>query len=847
MPRFLLVHGPLAQSIAGRRVLRRLLHADAPYAMLLPNRPARADPSGNDLPIEEYTMLDDQSLLSALRGERSAEEVCRAAGVPSADFASARDAFLQRRLPPAECRLEAALDQRVEILRDRAGVPHICADTQLDCYFGLGFAMAQDRLWQMDRLRRRALGRQAEVLGPSYVRSDLTHRLVGIDHIASAEVERIDEQTRRVLEAFVAGINRQIEYCGADLPIEFVLLNYEPEPFSVRDVLATLRGMWWSLNGRLESLVVAEAARLLPNDELRRAYLTPEASEERIVPAGSRYPPATDALAAVTTTLAGMGDNSGSNNWAVSGGRATSGHALLCSDPHQAFWLPSSWYEYALHGPEGNVAGAGHPGVPGLWWGANDAVAWGITNNAASTRDLYVEEVHPSDSRRYRDGTTWREFAEQPIEIGVRGEERRRHRLRSTVRGPIMNEVLPSVAEGGDPPLSLRWVGQEHLDDVRPLLALNRAHDWSSFRAALSDWSVAVFNFGYADRTGFVGYQCAGRVPVRGRAARGFRQANASDDAWQGYVPFEALPRLEDPPRGYIASANQRVVADDYPYPFYGAWAAGYRGRRIGQELGGATLLDRSRLIALQNDVKSCRAERLCPPLLRALAGSDDPQVHLLRDMLAGWDYRYTLESPAPALFETFMEVWQERVAAERFPARLAPLLKGQGGPAARLLEGDGLPWFGDDLPAALQAAASAAVILARARFGPDLDRWRWSEVHQAHWQHPLSNAATAAAFDVGPAPVSGGGDTVRNTGLGRPPFAAGSGSEYRLVVDFAEPERFWAVQNVGNSGQPGSRHYADQFAPWLAGEYHAIELQRKAVERDADSRTTLLPGRNQL
>jgi penicillin G amidase len=790
--------------------------------------------------------VDDQALLAALRGDRSVEEVCRAAGITTAEFGAARDALLGRRLPPPEGRLEAAVGRPVEILRDRAGVPHVCADTTFDCYYGLGFAMAQDRLWQMDRLRRRALGRQAEVLGASYVRSDLTHRLVGIDRVAGAEVGRVDEQTRGVLDAFVAGINRQIEHCGRDLPIEFVLLNYEPEPFTVRDVLAILRGIWWSLNGRLETLVVAEAARFLPDEELRRAYLTPEAVEERIVPAGSPYPPANGGLSEVNSTLAGMGDNRGSNNWAVAGRRASTGKALLCSDPHQAFWLPSSWYEYALHGPAGNVAGAGHPGAPGLWWGANGSIAWGITNNASSTRDLYIEEVHPTDARRYRDGATWREFGEQEITIAVRGEEPRRHQVRSTVRGPIMNEVLPAVAEGGDPPLSLRWVGQEHLDDARALLAISRARDWAEFRSALRDWSVAVFNFGYADQSGFVGYQCAGRVPVRGRAARGFRQANAPDDVWQGYVPFEALPRLEDPPRGYIASANQRVVADDYPYPFVGAFAAGYRARRIGQELGSTTPLDRSRLIALQNDVKSCRAERLCPPLVRALAGNADPDVSVLRDTLAGWDYRYTLESAAPALFETFMGVWQERVAAERFPARLAPLVKGLSGPAAQLLEGDGLPWFHGDRATALQAAAVAAMALVRQRFGPEPDHWRWRAVHQAHWQHPLSTPTNAAAFDVGPAPVSGGNDTVRNTGAGSPPFAAGSGSEYRLVVDFAEPDHFWAVQNAGNSGQPGSRHYADQFAPWLAGEYHVIELQKTMVERDAEGLTTLVPSKDQ-
>jgi len=788
-------------------------------------------------------MIDEGALLAALRGERSVEEVCRAAGVTRAELDAAGDAYLKRRLPPAEARLRAAVSGPVEILRDRAGVPHVYAGTTPDLYFGLGFAMAQDRLWQMDRLRRRALGRQAEVLGPAYVKSDLLHRTVGIDVIAAAEVERTDEGTRGILEAFVRGINRQIEVCASDLPIEFALLDYSPEPFSPRDVIAILRGMWWSLNGRLENLVVAEAARLLPTEELRAAYLTPEAPEERIIPPGSPYPPESLPLPAPTDLVAGMGDATGSNNWAVAGRRTTTGRAILCSDPHQAFWLPSSWYEYAVHGPEDDAAGAGHPGVPGLWWGANGDIAWGLTNNAASTRDLYVEEVHPSDPSLYRDGNTWRRLAERTVEIAVRSQEPQRHTLRSTVRGPIVNATLPSVVEGGDPPLSLRWVGQEHLDDVRAAIAIGRARDWPSFRAALRDWSVAVFNFGYADRTGRVGYQCAGRVPVRGRQARGYRQAGEPADAWQGYVPFEAMPRLEDPPRGYVASANNRVVPDDYPYPFYGAWAGGHRATRIKQGVEAKERVGVEDMIALQNDVESCRAERLCPPLLRRLAGSDDPDVRLLVETLRAWDYRYTLDTPAPAFFETLLHAWQERVAAERFPARLVPLVKAQGGVAARLIESDEVPWFASGTRAALLETARAAVAEVRRLFGTDPSGWRWGAVHRAHWRHVLSGEASASAFDVGPLPVDGCGDAVRNTGTGvTPPYSANSGAEYRLVVDFGDPTSFRAVQNVGNSGQPGSPHYADQFPCWVAGTYHVVHLDRSKVEGELEGKTTLEP-----
>jgi uncharacterized pyridoxal phosphate-dependent enzyme len=723
----------------------------------------------------------------------------------------------------------------VEILRDRAGVPHVYAETTSDVYFGLGFAMAEDRLWQMDRLRRRAHGRQAEILGPDYVGSDLLHRTVGITEIADAEVERTDGTTRQILESFVAGINRYIDECGASLPVEFGVLGYEPEPFTVRDSIAILRGEWWSLNGRLNTIAIGEAARLLPA-HLQSAFLTPEADEFRILPPGSAYPDAArPELDLAHVGLLGTGDNSGSNNWAVAAKHTAAGHTILCSDPHQPFWVPSSWYEYAIHGPDDDAGGAGHPGVPGLWWGSNGTIAWGITNNAASARDLYREQVHPTDPNLYRDGDTWRRFNDHEVVIRVRGGAAVRHNQRATIRGPIVNHTLPKIDDADTAPLALRWVGQEHMDDVRAAIGVGRAHTWTEFRDALRDWGVAIFNFGYADASGRVGYQCAGRVPVRGRDARGYRDANSPQDVWQGYIPFDGLPSCVDPARGYVASANERVAPDDYPYALHGSWGTGYRAERIHQALEQNSTVDREFAVSLQNDVKSCRAERLCAPLVAHLTGSASADVARLREVLSSWDYRYTLESIAPTLFETFMELWQERVIRERFPAHLQSLLQNQTGVAASLLEHDDSEWFARGICDEAIDTAERTMQQVRARLGGDPTAWVWGAVHRAHWRHPLSSE-NHAEFDIGPQPVDGCTDTLRNTGVGQPGYSASSGTEYRLVVDFGEPDRFLAVQNIGNSGQPGSPHYADQFTDWLAGRYHVVSLCRADVERDLES-----------
>jgi penicillin amidase len=713
-----------------------------------------------------------------------------------------------------------AVGSRVEILRDRSGIPHIYAHATPDLFFGLGMAMAQDRLWQMDRMRRRALGRQAEILGPAYVASDIAHLTVGIDQISEREVGALDEATHAVVARFVAGINRQIEILGRDLPSEFQRLHYAPEPFAVRDVVAIARGLWWSLNGRIDRIVAAEAARLLPA-EFRSLYLTPEASENRVL-----------------QHAAGTDDATGSNNWALHGSRTSSGRAVMCGDPHQPFWVPSTWYEYALHGPEDDVAGAGHPGIPGLWWGSNGTVAWSITNNAASTRDLYVEDVDVRNPQRYRDGDIWRDFDTRHVTIPVCGEAPRSLTIRSTVRGPVVNALIPSLDAAGDPPLSLRWVGMEHIDDLRAFIALPRARDWPSFRNALRDWSIAVFNFVYADASGHIGYQMAGRVPNRGRIVPGFRDANDAADQWQGYIRFNDLPHSFDPPAGYVASANQRIVPDNWPQPIYGAYSQGHRGVRLAEALGGGATVDTAASIRLQNDVKSSRAERLCPHIVRLLAGNHDDASATLRRVLGDWDYGYTLTSIAPTLFEMFMVLWQRAVLAEHLPERLLDLTHQQTGLATSLLEDPDIRYFPSGTEATVGKIAQRTLDAVRSRLGDDAATWQWGGMHQAHWHHPIGDTA----FDIGPHPVDGGSHTVRNTGGEMPPHMATSGAEYRIVVDFASPDSFLAVQNIGNSGVPGSAHYRDQFESWLRGHYHTVHLKRDRVEAECESTTIIQP-----
>jgi penicillin amidase len=401
---------------------------------------------------------------------------------------------------------------------------------------------------------------------------------------------------------------------------------------------------------------------------------------------------------------------------------------------------------------------------------------------------------------------------------------------------------VPAIDEAGEPPLSMRWVGAEHLDDIRASINISRAKDWKSFRKTLSDWAVAVFNFCYADAKGNIGYQMAGRVPVRGRVTHGLRDASNPLDRWIGYVPYEGLPHRYNPAQGYVASANQRIVPPNFPHVIYGAYSQGHRGIRIDQTFASGPA-DQKHTVGLQNDIKNVRAERLVPKILAALSGRKEAEAGAVVKALTGWDYTYAVDSIAPTMFETFMFHWARRVIREHMPERLLDLTAQQTGLAVSLLEDPSLKYFKiGDTTAELAKAAADSVASLTERLGADASGWKWGVIHKADWKHTLSTPALAAALDIGPASVNGGSHTVRNNGGELPPHAASSGAEYRIVVDFAKPDSFLAVQNIGNSGVPGSPHYRDQFMPWIRGEYHTVQLKRAAVEADLESRTQITP-----
>jgi len=763
-------------------------------------------------------------ILRLLKGELGTEDIARELGMSVDELEEHRRAYLESKLPQIDGAAEVLRAGPARLCRDRWGVAHIQADALEDGYFALGYAMGQDRLWQLDFLRRRVRGRLAEVLGERLLGSDRLMRTIGLGAAAEKAAALTSAEVGTVLEALSGGINAAMEAARENLPVEFDVLEYEPETWTPADSIAVWKWRWWMLTGRLELIALEEACkRYLPPD-LCTAFLAVEAGEESIVPGDE--PPA----------AAGHDTGEGSNNWVVGGSRTTSGRPVLATDPHNAVDHPSQWYEAQLTVPGVDAIGAFYLGTPGIYLGHTRGAAWGLTNHTASGRDLYVEEVGEGGDV-YLEGGEWRAFEVEQQEIPVRGQAPEALEIRRTGRGPIVNEFVTPVEEGGDPPLSLRWAGSEPITGFEAMLGLMRASSVEEVLTALAEWPFPNLNFVFADTAGRLGYHAVGTVPWRRSPWLGFRPAGETEHRWQGKWAFDELPQLVDPERDWVATANNPPWRGSGPYVALGSWADGYRFRRIRERIEGQEQLTAEEVAAIQADVVHARARDLAPVVAARARQSADEGVRQLAGILEGWDGGYTVESCAPAAFEAFWHCWLERVARARFPERLVGMAAPRAGAVARrLLLGEEMDWFPEDAEDEVQVALRQTLDWLRARLGNSSEAWCWGRVHQVRFPHPLGSESPALAelLSPGPFPTSGGTGTVRAAGFSTAePFAMGSGSTYRMVVDMAAPERAWSTTTGGSSGHPGSPHYADQARLWLEDRYHPLRME--VAEEDVE------------
>jgi penicillin amidase len=448
--------------------------------------------------------LSGPDLLRRLGAGESIASVCNAAGISRAEFDAWWKAETAARVPRPAGGRRAGVRRPVQIERNQWGIPSIYADNDEDLFFGFGYAMGQDRIFQLDFLRRKGSGRLAEVFGAggfdvstlshyvgvgSVVEIDLLTRTVGLRRIAEREWATLPPETRTLLEAFSAGINAVIEEGRGRLPIEFSLLDYEPEPWSPIDSLTVEVEFRWYLTGRFQVIVMPELARrALGDGPLYRAFLEVESEAESILPPGS-YPRGRSGTQPVGTAANDPQAGEGSNNWVVSGQLTPTGKPMVASDPHIAIEAVSCWYEVHLSGGSFNVAGMAYAGMPAVMFGRNERVAWGCTNNICSQRDLYQEKTDPAHPNCFLYDGHWEPAREREEVIQVKGTTPLRKTIRFSRNGPIVDEVLPPAARRTGP-VSLKWLGAYQGGWLTALLGMDRAKSAAEFREATRPWHV---------------------------------------------------------------------------------------------------------------------------------------------------------------------------------------------------------------------------------------------------------------------------------------------------------------------------------------------------------------------
>ncbi|MEM7583548.1 MAG: penicillin acylase family protein [Acidobacteriota bacterium] len=756
----------------------------------------------------------------------------------------------------------AILEGPVTVHRDAMGVPYIFAETEADLIRAQGFVVAQDRLFQLEFYRALIQGRLAEVVGRGGLESDIQVRVLDLVGNARRHSEVLAAGPRAYLERYAAGLNAYLECCRDDFPFELGLLDLQPVPWTVEDLMSVMHyvGFVHSRNWQDELMTVRLAAalgadkagELLPlNRNPERTAPYSELGFERLRVVGPGAPSAADGLRqpaslrpASLRLAAGGGSGParfpafGSNNWAVAPSRTASGHALLASDPHlDPRILPGPWIPMGLFAGGIRAFGLAVPAMPALLVGRNADVAWGVTNGYGDSQDLFFERVDGQDPNRYADGDGWKTFDTRTETIRVRdadaelGYVEEQLMVRSTVRGPVVTDH-PGFEAGAEVDLSLRWT---LAGPQRGEIGIDRfltAGSVEELEAAVADIDVMFFNVAIADRHGAIARRSSGRVPTRAAGVGPYPVTPGGEPAWTGWIPKEEMPGSRGEDVGWIATANNDLRPDDYGYFYSSHFAPDYRYRRIAEMLEGEPRGTAEAHWALILDDLNLQARALAPRFADAL--DSDSDLADLAERLRGWDHRDDQESVAAAIYHVLYEQLFGLVFDDELGTDLGlDLHRMRYFWIQRfdqlLLHGES-PWFDDvntssrqeSLDDLIREAGRRARAKLSERLGPDPEGWAWGELHQIAFVSPLRvKGYGSELLGLAPIPLSGSGETVlRAQYKERDDFAASFVDSARFVADFSNDAFVLGVVAGGVVARQGHPAFKNQVSVWASGEF---------------------------
>ena len=706
------------------------------------------------------------------------------------------------------------LTDDVRIERDIHGIPHIYAENDLDLFFALGYIHAQDRLFQMELNRRLPSGRLSEIVGEDAYESDTFYRTLGMHRAAQKTYEQMNQWSKEILEHYSNGVNHYIHTCN--YPLEYTLLQCEPQDWTPIDSLVFGKMMGWELSGSFYDLEVQKLQEAFGPSTVEELFPSQRPLEIPIIPGLSET---CEKILLWSNQIVQIPLELGSNNWAVAPEKSASGNPMLCNDPHLSTTIPSLWYQAHLVSPNYNVSGVTFPGAPCVVIGKNEYIAWGLTNVGADVIDFYVE-TFSDDQTQYLYQGDWYNVETVEETILIKGKSPKTITVNITRHGPIL--------ERDNKQFAVRWTGLDVTFEFEALLLINKATNYQEYKKGLALFSVPAQNFIYADIYGNIALRPNGKIPIRKTGTGRIPVDGASGDYdWTGYIPFDELPHAFNPEQKFLVSANQIPADHDYPYYLGFLWADRYRAERINNLLKEKEVLTINDMIAIQSDIYDIPGSIISPLIVETV----QPQTELEKkavQYLDNWDYKDERTQIAPTIFHTFIDRLKENTFKDEYEKA------GLDGtyPTTETLENMLLEssTFFDNVSTPeketrediIQISFTETVQELQEEYG-DITNWRYGQKHQYSLEHLIG--AVVKALNYPPFGYDGSAYTVDVSGG----WVSKHGPSWRQIITF---QTNYCIYPGGQINNPFSKHYTDFVELWKESQY--IEWVTEGYETES-------------
>jgi len=752
------------------------------------------------------------------------------------------------------------LSGEVKVYRDERGMPHIYAADEHDLYYAVGYVMAQERLWQMDLIRRATTGRLSEIFGEDFLKADMYLRSLDMTNKSKMVLKDSDPVILDAMKAYCDGVNNYIDLAGKKLPPEFRILGYKPDPWKLEDLANIIGYMgWdlakWNLDADIENYQLVEKFGLEKANELIPDW---KAVSSFVFP-GFGLDDAT--LKNVTNMLksldkveaAGITAFSGSNNWAVAGRKTWTGKPVLSNDMHLALASPGIWIQMHQVIPgKLNVTGVVVPGEPFVVCGHNERVAWGMTNLMVDDIDLYLEKINPADSNQYYFNGAWKNMIIRNEVIKIKGGKEKTIKLRFTHRGPIISDV--QKVKGAV--LTMKWSGFDKSDEIKTVYKLDRASNWQEFRTAISSFRSISQNIAYADVDGNIGLNTGGGIPVRKGNGTIIRNGETTEYDWKGYVPFDQLPSSYNPDTGFVSSANNRTVSEEYPYYIAGEFELPFRINRIRQMLNEKSMFNEDDFKRMITDQHSDYAALVTPFILKTgdHYGEFSPLEKFAFNSLKKWDYDMNKDLAAPSVFEFFIFKLQDNILQDElgdlynnfdFTYRDYYLYRILTKGADEWVDNINTPQK-ENIDDMILKSFKDCVSYISGKYGQDTLKWNWGDLHKIVLVHPLSKVKILdKVFGLNSKlyRVGGSRHTVSPYSYDST-LIANHGASERHIFNTANWDESLTIIPTGNSGVPGSEFYLSQTDNYINKVFYKDHFTEPAVKANAKYTLVLKPGK---